>query len=325
MAYFASLLPLTAIYMILVLGLNVQYGQTGILNFTYITFVAIGAYFTGVLSLGAPTNGQTYILGSHVPFPLDILAGGVAAVVIGLIISSTALRRLRSDYLAIVTLGAGQIIYTIAGNETGLFNGWNGIFDVPTPVPASLPPAAQQLFFGLITVIILAIVFFAVHRLQQSPLGRSLRAIREDEGVAEAFGRNTYGLKLLAFLIGCFIAGVGGGLLVQYSTAYNPSAFLPGETFILWAALLIGGSGNKWGAILGALIVPVGFAEVTRFLPSFNNPTLMQSLRGLAIGLLIMFIPWLLPNGILPEKPTIDRMDTPPPPGADIEGVISDV
>jgi branched-chain amino acid transport system permease protein len=307
MAYFASLVPLTAIYMILVLGLNVQYGLTGILNFTYITFVAIGAYVTGVLSLGPPTNGQTYIMGANVPFPFNVLAGGVAAVLLGIVISGTALRRLRSDYLAIVTLGAGQIVYTIAGNETALFNGWNGIFDVPTPAPASLSPAGQQLFFGLLTVVILAIVFWAVQRLQASPLGRTWRAIREDEGVAEAFGRNTYRLKFLSFIIGCFIAGMGGGLLIEYATAYNPSAFLPGETFIIWAALLIGGAGNNWGALLGALIVPVGFAELTRFLPSFNNPTLIESLRGVAIGLLIMFVPWLLPNGILPERPQLDQ------------------
>ena len=313
MSYLASLLPLAAIYGILVIGLNLQFGLTGILNFTYITFVAIGAYFTGVLSLGSPTNGQTYILGAHLPFPLNILAGGLAAAVVGLVISFTTLRRLRSDYLAIVTIAAGQIIYTIIGNETGLFNGWNGIFNIPMPVPAGLHPAEQQLFFGGVTLVVLAVVFIFAQRVLHSPLGRVLRAIRDDEGVTEAFGRDTYRLKLLIFLVGSFIAGVGGGLLVEYATAYNPSAFLPGETFIIWAALLIGGMANNWGALLGALIVPVGFAEATRFLPTIGNPTLIESLRGVAIGLLIILAPWFLPHGILRERPPVDRVDGPAP------------
>jgi branched-chain amino acid transport system permease protein len=307
MSYLASLLPLAAIDGILVLGLNLQFGLTGILNFTYITFVAIGAYVSGVITLGAPTNGESYILGAHVPFPLNIVAGGLAAALLGVAISFTTLRRLRSDYLAIVTIGAGQIVYTLIGNETGLFNGWNGIFNVPVPVGQGLSPALQQLAFGGVCLVVLALTFLFVHRIQVSPLGRALRSVREDEGVAEAYGRDTYRLKLLAFFLGCFIAGVGGALLVEYATAYNPSAFLPGETFILWAALLIGGVGNNWGALLGALIVPVGFAEATRFLPTIGNNTLVESLRGVAIGLLIILAPLLLPHGLLRERPFLDR------------------
>ena len=307
MTYLASLVPLAAIYGILVIGLNMQYGVTGILNFTYITFVAIGAYVTGVLTMGAPANAQTYILGAHLPFLVALVLGGLAAAAVGAVISFTVLRRLRSDYLAIVTIGAGQIVYTIIGNETGLFNGWNGIFGIPVPVPMSLSPVMQQLAFGLITILILAVVLFAAQRIQYSPLGRVLRAIRDDEGVTEAYGRDTFRMKLLAFLIGCFVAGIGGGLLGEYATAYAPSAFLPGETFILWAALLIGGVANNWGALLGAIIVPIGFAEVTRFLPDFGNPTLIESLRGVAIGLLIILAPAFLPHGLVRERLAKDR------------------
>lgn len=307
MSYFASLLPLACIYGILVLGLNLQFGLTGILNFTYITFVAIGAYVSGVLTLGTPTQQQTYILGAHVPFPLNVLAGGIAAGIVGLAISFTALGRLRSDYLAIVTVAAGQIVYTVIGNAAGIFNGWNGIFGIPVPGPAGLSATNQQLFFGGVTFVILVITFLLMQRLQASPLGRTLRSIREDETVTAAFGRNTYLLKMLAFFVGSFIAGVGGGLLGEYATAYNPSAFLPGETFILWAALLIGGVGNNWGAVLGALIVPVGFTEVTRFLPSSIDSSLVQSLRGVAIGLLIILVTYFLPHGILRERPPKDK------------------
>jgi branched-chain amino acid transport system permease protein len=309
MTYLASLLPLSAIYGLLVLGLNLQYGLTGILNFTYITFVALGAYVGGALTMGPPAKGSlmTYILGAHVPFPLNLVAGGLAAALVGAVISVAALRRLRSDYLAIVTVGAGFIIYTILGNESNFFNGWNGIFGIPTPTPRGLSPTVQQLYFGGICLVCLGIVFVAMEAIRRSPLGRLLRSIREDEDVTEAFGRDTFTLKLLVFEIGCFIAGVGGALLSEYATAFNPSAMLPNETFILWAALLVGGTANNWGALIGALIVPVGFAEATRFLPEIGSATLVESLRGVAIGLLIILVLWFLPRGIIPERLPVDK------------------
>ena len=326
MTYLASLLPLAAIYGILVVGLNLQFGMTGILNFTYITFVAVGAYISGVLSMGPSHNGLTYVLGANVPFPFNVLAGGLAAAIMGFFISFTALRRLRSDYLAIVTIAAGEIVYTIAGNETALFNGWTGLFNVPVPAPGSLSPAMQQLFFGGLCLLVLAAVMVFAQRVQSSPLGRILRSIRDDETVTEAFGRDVYRTKLLIFFVGSFVAGLGGGLLVEYSTAYNPAAFLPTETFILWAALLIGGAGNNWGAILGALIVPVGFTEATRFLPAVLNNTLMESLRGVAIGLLIIVVPIVLPHGIIRERPLIDRSaDMPGGPPEKPRGSIGEV
>ena len=313
MTYLASLLPLAAIYAILCLGLNLQFGYTGILNFTYITFVAIGALVSGVLSIGPPASGSlmTYILGAHVPFPLNIVAGGGAAAILGLLISVTALGRLRSDYLAIVTVAAGQVVYTIVGNETSFFNGWDGIFGIPQPVPPSLSATGQQLYFGAITLVALGIVLVAAERIRRAPLGRALRAIREDEGVTAAFGRNTFSLKLLVFILGSFIAGCGGALLGEYATAFNPSAMLPNETFILWAAILIGGVGNNWGAMLGALIVPVGFAEATRFLPQLGSAVLIESLRGVAIGLLIVLVLRFLPRGILPERPAAEPVGAP--------------
>lgn len=313
MSYLASLLPLAAINGILVLGLNLQYGLTGILNFTYVTFVALGAYVGGVLTIGPPAPGSlmTYILGAHVPFPLNLIGGGVAAMVVGAIISVAALRRLRSDYLAIVTVAAGQIVYTIIGNETGFFNGWNGIFGIPVPAPNQLSATGQQLYFGGETIVILGLVFIALEAIRRSPLGRILRSIREDQDVTEAFGRDTFALKFLVFELGCFIAGVGGALLSEYATAFNPSAMQPTETFILWAAMLVGGTANNWGALLGALIVPVGFAEATRFLPQIGSSTLVQSLRGVAIGLLIILVLWFLPRGIIPERLPVDKEPLP--------------
>ena len=303
MSYAISLIPLISIFAILVLGLNLQYGQAGILNFTYISFVAMGAYISAVLTLGPPDEGTVYILAARIPFPLNVLAGAIAATLLGLVVSLTALRRLRSDYLAIVTLGAGLVFYTVVGNVVGLFNGFQGIDNVPLPVPTNLERDTRQLLFGAITLVFLVIVFIGSERIRRSPLGRVLRSIREDETVPDAFGRNIGRLKLLAFLLGSFVAGAGGGLFVTYLSAYNPSAFIPADTYLLWAAMFLGGVGNNWGSLLGAALVPVGFVELTRFLPNLIglDPALTQSLRGIAIGLLIIIVPWLRPKGLIPE------------------------
>lgn len=304
MTYLATLLPLVSIYAILVLGLNLQFGQTGILNFTYISFVAIGAYTSAVLTLGAPHQGITYILGANVPFPLNLLAAGLAASALGLLVALSALQRLRSDYLAIVTVAAGSVFYTLVGNVTELFNGWQGLDGVPVPVPDGLGQTEQQLFFGGITLVVLVLTFVVVERIRRSPLGRVLRSVREDETVPRAFGRDVAQLKLLSFLLGSFIAGVGGALLASYITAYNPAAFIPADTFLLWAAMFVGGAGNNWGAVLGAVLIPVGMIEVTRFIPNLVpiDPFLVQSIRGIAIGLIVIFVPWLWPRGLVPER-----------------------
>lgn len=315
MSYLLSLLPLIFIYGILVLGLNLQVGFTGILNLTYFTFVAFGAYIAAVLSLGPsqPDTGMTYILGAHIPFPLTSVLAGLASAVLGVIISFAALRRLRSDYLAIVTVGAGYVIYTIMGNQTNLFNGWNGLFGIPTPVPQGLTPDGQQMFFSGICLVFLVVVFFVMERIRKSPLGRAMRGIRDDEGVVEAFGRNVFRIRTTIFALGCFVAGVGGSLLVMYATAFNPQSFLPPETFIMFAAMIIGGIGNNWGSMLGAAVVPVAFAEITRFIPEFGHAGLVEALRGVAVGLLLILVLRFMPQGLLRERPPIDRAGEPNP------------
>lgn len=309
MQYLLSLLPLVCIYGVVALGLNLQVGHTGILNFTYFTFVAFGAYVAAVLSLGPaqPDLGMTYILGAHLPFPITVLMAGLASAALGVVISFAALRRLRSDYLAIVTVGAGYVIYTVVGNETNLFNGWNGLFGIPTPVPQQLSPNGQMLVFTAICFAFLVVTFVVMERIRTSPLGRLQRAIRDDEGVVEAFGRNVFRTRMVTFALGCFIAGVGGALLVMYATAFNPQSFLPPETFIMFAAVIIGGIGNNWGAVLGAAVVPVAFAEVTRFIPEFGHPGLVEDLRGIAVGILLIVVLRFLPSGLLRERPPKDR------------------
>jgi branched-chain amino acid transport system permease protein len=305
--YLATLVVFFFIYNILTWGLNIQFGYTGILNFAFIVFMAIGAYITGVTSLGQPTisSQETYILGLSLFFPIPLLLGGIVAGLFGLLVGVIALKRLRSDYMAIVTVAVGSIAYDIIGNYTPLFNGWDGISGVPAPLNDVLntDPLTYQVIFIAICGIVMLILWWFTTRLQNSPFGRTLRSIREDLDVSEAFGKNTFRYRMIAMFIGCFYAGIAGGLLIEFAGAFNPSGWTAGETFVVWAALLVGGRGNNWGAILGALLVPVIFQEATRFLPQFpSNPALIAALRNIVVGSLLILILWFRPQGIVPEK-----------------------
>ena len=292
---------------ILTWGLNIQFGYTGILNFAFIIFMAIGAYVSGVFALPQANGiaGQTYILGLSWPFPLTMIMGGLAAAALGFFVGLIALKRLRSDYMAIVTVAVGAIAYDFIGNVTGLFNGWDGLGGVPQPLELrfNIDPISYQFVFVAIAGVTTLILWWFANRIYSSPFGRTLRSIREDQDVSEAFGKNTFKYRMLAMIIGCFYAGIAGGILIFFITALNPSGWTTGETFVIWTALLVGGTGNNWGAMLGALLVPVGFQEATRFLPQgFLNPDLLAALRNIVVGLLLILVLWFRPQGIIPER-----------------------
>ncbi|HLJ33267.1 MAG TPA: branched-chain amino acid ABC transporter permease [Ktedonobacteraceae bacterium] len=309
--YLLTLAIFGAIYGTLALGLNIQWGYTGILDFMYIAFVAVGGYVTSLLMLqpSQPALGETYVLGLNWPFIPAILVGGLAAALLAFIVGILSLNRLRSDYFAIVTVAVGLVLYTIAGNDTPLVNGWDGLSAIPQPFQdaLNLDYNTYQFFFLGMCIVILILVYIFSERLYRSPFGRALRSVREDEMVAQGLGKNVFALRLKAFVIGAFIAGIGGALLVIYVDAFNPSAWTTGETFFLWAALLLGGSANNRGALLGALIVPVLFAEATRLLPNILPPNILSpqyvdSFRYIAIGILLILTVRFRPQGILAEK-----------------------
>jgi branched-chain amino acid transport system permease protein len=305
--YFATLVIFFFIFCISTWGLNLQFGTAGILNFTYITFFAIGGYFTGVSMMSRPDafSNMRYILGLNLPFPIALLFGAVAAGVLGLLVGLVALRRLRSDYLAIVTVSVGAIVYDLVNVNTAIFNGADGIAGIPYPFndTLQLDPNTYTFFYvglaGVFTLVLGLIAF----RIYNSPLGRTLRAIREDEGVAAAFGKDTYRFRMIAMVVGCVYAGIAGGLLVGFISALNPGGWAAGETFLLYAALLLGGRGNNWGAVLGAFLVPVLFQEATRYLPAIpNHPELIPAIRNMIVGALLVAILWFRPEGVLPER-----------------------
>jgi branched-chain amino acid transport system permease protein len=310
--YAANLLIYAGIDIIACLALNLQFGVSGIVNFSFIVFQAVGAYAAAVLSMPPDTaNGgfQHYVGGYELPFPIPWIGGAVAGGLLAIPVGFVVLRKLRSDYQAIALLVLSVIANTVLTNANKFLGGAAGIALVPPPLSDRIDPNTepyQYLYVGMTAVcVVLALVL--VNRIVNSPYGRSLRAMRERELAAAAIGKNPVELKMTIFIVGGLIAGLSGAILVGYITVWAPSVWLYPETIILFAAIIVGGRGNNVGAILGALLVPVGFEEVTRLLnnnPSIANigpPGLISALQWVAIGLLIIGFLWFRPQGVRPE------------------------
>jgi ABC-type branched-subunit amino acid transport system permease subunit len=293
-------------YFILAMGLNIQYGETGILNFAYIGFVAIGAYFTGVFSLPSSVGtGQHYILGLGLPFPVNLLLGGLAAMCFAFIVALIGLRRLRTDYLAIVLISLSLVLYDFCNNYVSLFNGADGLFNVPEPFAKTLGLNVNSFipFFACVTAVVSLLMWFVMSRVMRAPMGRTFRAIRDDEVAAAALGKDVFRMQLKSMLIGSFYAGIGGGLLIQFSGSFNPTAWLPGETFVVFAVLIVGGAGNNIGMFVGALLVETLLIHLPAFLPEVpGHPGLIEYFDNAVVGIVLMLMLWFRPQGVVPER-----------------------
>jgi branched-chain amino acid transport system permease protein len=305
MLYFLTdALALGCINAIMVVGLNLQYGYSGLLNFAFYIYVAVGAYIAAITTMGPSTvPGITYALGWTLPWWVGLLLGGAVAAVLGSLVFLLTVRRLRSDYLAIVTVAVAFILWNLIDTYQPLFDGDTGLFNVPQ-ITGSAHISTEgytAIMLGL-SAALLALFVWLSRRIFRSPFGRLLRSIREDEQVTAAFGRVAWKPQIAVFTIGCFLAGIAGGLLIFYISAWSPSAFLPLESFILLAALMVGGSGNYWGALLGAFVLIEALGEIARYVPNFGNPANVGALRAMVIGLVLILMIRYRPEGIIPER-----------------------
>ena len=306
--YIAIILVYATVDAMACLGLNLEFGVAGISNFGYIIFQSVGAYVAAVLSMpnAASANGgfQKYVLGWHLPWPLPwigaALAGGLLAVPFVFIVG----KRLRGDFAAVGLLVSAVLLNLLVTNYVPLFNGDAGISLVPAPFQSHFNPQglSYQFAYGAVALVLTLLVYFVVTRITESPYGRSLRAMRDNDIVADSLGKDLRKQRASILILGGMIAGLSGAILVGYITLWAPSAWGYAETIVLFAAIIIGGAGNHKGAILGAILVPVGFEEVTRYIPPAPNPALIPALQWVAIGLLIVLFLWFRPDGILPEK-----------------------
>lgn len=303
--YISTLLVFWGVNTMAAWGLDLQFGTAGIMNFAYIAFQAVGAYTAAVLTLGPQSsNGyQHYVGGARLPFPLPLIAAAAAGALLAVPIGLIGLRRLRSDYQAMILLVVSLIATDVAKSQSGLVNGASGLYQIPQPLVSvvNLSLIGYQWFYVGMTAAICLIVYFVVHRVTGSPLGRTLRATRDSSEAASALGKNVDGLRIMAFVLGAAIAALSGALLAEYISAWAPGSWLYPETFVYLAAVIVGGRGNHFGVMLGALVVP-GFGEVTRFFPHLLNPQVSAALEWIGIGAFLLVFLWFWPSGILPER-----------------------
>ncbi len=305
--YVSNLLVYLGVDVMACLGLNLQFGVAGLINLAFIVFQAAGAYTAAVLTLGPSTaqgGFQSYILGSHLPFPIPLLAAALVGGALSLVVGLITLRRLRTDYQAMVMLVISLIATTVVTNATGLFDGSNGLALIPKPLESvlGLSLVGYQWFYVGLTFACTLLVWVIVRRITGSPLGRTLRAVRDNDLAAASLGKNVTQLRLLAFVVGGAIAGLSGAILAQYISAWSPGSWLFPESFVYFSAVIVGGSGNNMGVVVGAALVPVGFLEATRYIPQFGYPGLVDALQWVVVGLLTLAVMWFRPRGVFPER-----------------------
>ncbi len=300
LAYAIFFLTFASVYAMLALGLNVQWGYTGMLNVGVAAFFAVGAYTSAILTTPASPD---HLGGFGLPFWAGFIGAMVASGILAAGVGWITLN-LRSDYLAIASIGIAEIVRLFLKNEEWLTNGVRGIAGIPRPL-ADLP-GLEALKLLALALALVALVYWANERAYRSPWGRVLRAIRDNETATRAMGKNSLAFRVQAFCLGAAIMGLAGAYYAHFVGFISPEAFDPiFATFIVWVMLIAGGSGNNKGAILGAFViwgVWSGSEWLTTRLPA-DFQTQAGAVRVLLIGVLLQVILASRPGGLLPGRP----------------------
>ena len=309
----AAVGPVAAAYALAAIGLNIQFGYTGLLNFGHVGFMLVGAYGLGI----TVEHGGSFWLG--------VAVGFAAAAVLGLILGIPTLR-LRADYLAIVTISAAEILRLIArsGWAEPLTNGVFGIqafaddfFDL-NPFTSSASYGAgdfrfqgRQLWVITVGWVAVALATLLVWRLIRSPWGRALKAVREDEDAARALGKNTFLYKIQALVLGGVLAGMAGMLLVVEQQNVNSDAFQARVTFFLYVIVILGGAGTVLGPIVGAVLFQFlyfffdGFmrqSQAEGWWGDLLDATDAQQVKLALVGVGLMVLMILRPQGMFGQR-----------------------
>ncbi|MDO9042130.1 MAG: branched-chain amino acid ABC transporter permease [Desulfocapsaceae bacterium] len=277
--YQANIMTTALMYIVLGLGLNIVVGVAGLLDLGYVAFYAIGAYSYALLNLNF-----------HLGFWAALPIGGLLAALFGLLLGFPVLR-LRGDYLAIVTLGFGEIIRLVLENWNAFSKGPSGISNIPRPgffgLEMSLDHAMIYMYYLMIGLVLLTV--FVVNRLQHSRLGRAWLALREDEIACQAMGIDKTRIKLTAFALGAFWAGLVGVIFAAKTTFVNPASFTFLESAIILAIVVLGGMGSIVGVICSALILTL--------LPEYLRA--LSEYRMLAFGAILVAMMIFKPEGLI--------------------------
>ena len=304
LGYGAFFLTTALTYGIMCLGLNLQWGQTGLFNVGVAGFVAIGAYASALLTT---PDAPDRFGGFDLPIVVGWLGAMVAAGLASLLVGAVTLR-LRADYLAITTFGVAISIQLVALNVQGLTGGPFGIAFIPRPFAAlqGNAPPLQPRQFSRWSPRSRCVVFFGLERLVRGPWGRVLRAIREDEAAAAALGKNARVYRLQAFVLGGALMGLAGAMQGHFIGFIAPDNYLSALTFQVWAMLIVGGAGNNRGAARrrGRRLGPMErFERADRgHLPARADQARAAALQIVLIGVLLAVILLLRPRGLLGER-----------------------
>jgi branched-chain amino acid transport system permease protein len=299
----AALTFYVALFALLSLALNLHWGYTGLFNIGIVGFMAVGIYVMALVSKAPVTDPAAGGIGGlGLPLWVGILAGTAAAGLLGLLVALPALR-LRADYLAIVTVAMSEVVrftflsgtfqrFEVNGMILGFGGGSGLILDYGSPVRSLFEslflggvyqgivdlvglaidqnpgPVADALLYGVILLLAVAVYYALLRRLGNSPFGRVLKAIKEDEDAANALGKDTDAFKTKAFVVGCALMGLGGILWYMTSGAITPNTYRPRLTFFIWIALIIGGAGSNTGSVMGGALFAAVLFQGPRFLQS---------------------------------------------------------
>ncbi len=289
------------------LGLNLQWGFTGLFNAGIVGFYAIGAYTHAILT-AAP---QPLYLGNFgLPWLVGVLAAMAATALAAWLIGLVTIR-LRGDYLAIATFGIAVSIQLLTLNWEALTGGSQGLTRIPKPLAGVFDTSLGfNLWFLGVLAALTAAIYVALERILRSPWGRVLRAIREDEVAAVALGKSAQRFRLEAFVLGSMLMGLAGALYVSFIGFVSPFDFLPILTFQIWAMLIVGGSGNNRGALLGALVVWAIWAAsgvaVTKLVPP-SHAAQGAAIQVILIGLVLVMVLLFRPRGLIGEAAVVSR------------------
>ncbi len=306
--YLTTILVYGAVDAMACMALNVEFGFAGISNFGFIIFQSAGAYTAAILSMprAASSNGgfQQYVLGWNLAWPLPWIGAAIVGGLLALPFVFLVGKRLRGDFAAVGLLVSAVLLNVLVKDYVPFLNGSAGISIVPAPLQSFWNPQglAYQFAYGGVAIVLAIGVYFLIRRVTESPYGRSLRAMRDNDIVADSLGKDLRLQRTSMLVLGGAIAALSGAILVGFINLWAPGAWGYAETIVLFAAIIVGGAGNHKGAILGAILVPLSFEEITRFIPPLSNPALVPALQWVAIGLLIILFLWFRPDGILPER-----------------------
>lgn len=334
LGYLVSFALMASIYAVLSLGLNVQWGYTGLFNVGVAAFFAVGAFVTALVTTTMPTGPMaafsTQAFGLGAPFLVGVIAAGIVSGAVAWLVGRPTLR-LRDDYLAIATIGIAEVVRLVFQNERWLANGPQPLRGIPQPLEclvatdgcawapgfvnawlAPLAPRDYPYVYLAIVAAVLLVVLALLERMIESPWGRVLRAVRDEESSARMIGKDAAAFKLEAFVAGAVVMGVGGALYAHYMVSIDYSHFDPlYATFLIWVMLMLGGSGNNRGAILGAFVVWGIWTGAASLVDSLRPalaaispelPARAPYLRFLFISLLFLAILRFRPQGLIGER-----------------------